>query len=354
MGTGKASSILNNEYSEAIEEAQILLAHASREGLDVNEETIDIIVNAAKEENWTAEIEIKFWMAFKSLSKLVKPVSVESLKAIKNPFGKDNSILSKIFKNRIPKSSATRTVRLYKFMVLITILLLLFVQIYWLIGSEVRENILNLQKELSSLRDETVKKSSVNQKNIGKREATTTSTEPSTVDPRVMEIGALIEVELDILHSWNKVWKFVTFSYSSSTKFPKEFLSAVKEPQKIVEIAQFPLKVIQEYLLPLLYGLLGALTYVLRSIVLEIKNLTFTNESRINYGMRILLGMLAGFAITWFFSNSDSTKVLSLKTLSPMALSFLAGYSVELLFSAMDNIISAFTRKKSSETRVET
>jgi len=33
------------------------------------------------------------------------------------------------------------------------------------------------------------------------------------------------------------------------------------------------------------------------------------------------------------------------RTLSPFALAFLAGYSVELLFAAMDRLIAAFTNK---------
>ena len=113
----------------------------------------------------------------------MKPVSVDSLKAIKNPFEKNNSILSKIFKNRPPKSSATRAVNLYKSMVLITIFLLLFVQIYWLIGSEVKKNIINLQAELLKLRGK-VEKSLSQQENIEKNEETATATESSPVGLR--------------------------------------------------------------------------------------------------------------------------------------------------------------------------
>jgi len=35
--------------------------------------------------------------------------------------------------------------------------------------------------------------------------------------------------------------------------------------------------------------------------------------------------------------------VLTLKTLSPLALAFLAGYAVELIFTAMDRIVGAFS-----------
>jgi len=331
MENSNNTNILKQEYFEAIQEAQILLSYVSQKGVDVPEDIITIIVKTTKEEEWTPEIEIKFWMAFKNLSNLAKPVSVDSLKAIKKPIERNNSIFSKVFKNRTPQSSAASAVRFYKFMILVTIFLLLFVQVYWMIGSKVRANIKSLEKELDN---------------------------PNPLSEiRKVEIGAQMTADMEILQSWNKVWKYVTFSSSklsdgnagaaSSTEY-------LQESQKIMFVTEFPLIIIQNYLLPLLFGLLGALTYVIRSLLREIRDLLFTNESRINYGMRILLGMLAGFTITWFFPYSEETsKTFSLNTLSPMALSFLAGYSVELLFSAMDNIIGAFTKKKSEDSLAE-
>jgi hypothetical protein len=44
--------------------------------------------------------------------------------------------------------------------------------------------------------------------------------------------------------------------------------------------------------------------------------------------------------------NTDSINTssnISIYSLSPLALSFLSGYSIELLFSAMDRLISTFT-----------
>jgi hypothetical protein len=52
---------------------------------------------------------------------------------------------------------------------------------------------------------------------------------------------------------------------------------------------------------------------------------------------RLLLGGLSGLVIGWFIDPS------SVKTASPFALAFVAGYSVELLFSIMDKIIAALS-----------
>jgi hypothetical protein len=105
---------------------------------------------------------------------------------------------------------------------------------------------------------------------------------------------------------------------------------------------QYVLQVLQSYVLPLLYGLLGAVAYVLRGLIKNIRTATYTSQAAINYGVRIFLGALAGPVIGYFITPEGTT---GLGSLSPMALSFLAGYNIELLFTAMDKIITAVSQK---------
>jgi hypothetical protein len=56
------------------------------------------------------------------------------------------------------------------------------------------------------------------------------------------------------------------------------------------------------------------------------------------------MGALAGLIAIWFLQPDASTAEI-FKTLSPFALAFLAGYSVEVVFSAMDRFIAAFSNK---------
>jgi hypothetical protein len=118
---------------------------------------------------------------------------------------------------------------------------------------------------------------------------------------------------------------------------------------KIRQSVQLILQPIQEYILPLLYGWIGALAYVLRSINREITHITYTHQSKEHYRLRAQLGALSGLAVGWFLSvdpeNYTNNSSFSFGNLSPLALSFLAGYSVELLFSAMDKIVEAFSAK---------
>ena len=61
--------------------------------------------------------------------------------------------------------------------------------------------------------------------------------------------------------------------------------------------AQLVLQVIAVYVLPLLYGLLGASAYVLRELAREVREMTFTPASALGYGLRASLGLLAGIAV---------------------------------------------------------
>jgi hypothetical protein len=100
------------------------------------------------------------------------------------------------------------------------------------------------------------------------------------------------------------------------------------------------LDILSQYVLPLLYGLLGSLAYILRTLSREIHNVTFTRGSEIRYSLRWPLGMLGGVTVGLFFDPADLT---GFAAITPLGLAFLAGYGVELLFTGLDRMVSAFT-----------
>jgi hypothetical protein len=60
------------------------------------------------------------------------------------------------------------------------------------------------------------------------------------------------------------------------------------------------------------------------------------------------LGMLGGMVVAWFVAPTAADGLF--KSLSPFALAFLAGYSIELVFAAMDRFIAAFTKPEAKST----
>ena len=117
-------------------------------------------------------------------------------------------------------------------------------------------------------------------------------------------------------------------------------------------------KRMNEIVLPLLLGLLGAFAFVIRSMTAEIVSRSFRNGTAIHHITRLSLGALAGIASSWLFGsdtvsselvNSAATvlKPIQLKNVPIWVLAFVAGYGIELVFAFMDRIIGAFTSKSS-------
>ena len=121
--------------------------------------------------------------------------------------------------------------------------------------------------------------------------------------------------------------------------------------------AQFVLAILQSYLLPLLYGILGAGTFVLRSLSKEIEEETFSDERGTQHLLRVSLGALAGILVGWFsFLLPDETTTL-VGSISPLAIAFLVGYNIELFFSLMDRALFSITdrlQRAASSTEAST
>ncbi|SRR6266436_4398559 len=86
------------------------------------------------------------------------------------------------------------------------------------------------------------------------------------------------------------------------------------------------------WILPFLSGLLGATVFLLRDSL---------NPLTANFGLarvvvRLALGGVAGIIIGWFWvpSGTVGTQLTSI----PMALAFLTGFSIDILFSALDRL----------------
>jgi len=99
--------------------------------------------------------------------------------------------------------------------------------------------------------------------------------------------------------------------------------------------SEYVIVALEKYILPLLYGLLGAVFFVLRTLSKELQDLTYLPRTEINYRLRIPTGELAGLTISWLFTGNNLSSGIS-----GFAVSFLVGYNVEVLFFVMDKIIS--------------
>jgi hypothetical protein len=357
-----------SDMRENIRNAQLLLSYASEAGINVEPEVIRNVVeakNACESDTPPADpvgLETKFWQATEKLAKSVSPVTVASLRAsydIQDDFSYLGLLRARILRSPRKISQAKLTVRHYRFWTLITLIILLIVQVYWVVGSSVTTEVASTidqqkkaQAEKAKLKsDLDVLKNSLDSPKIDAQKRNELTAKQHEMFQTISKIEAedtnyesTINVDHEIIGKWNKCWRLplrflirISSSPEGDDKDYKDFLSDNIR-------ANYALHAIQVYLLPILYGLLGSITYVLRTLGSQIKSLSYTSESDIGYSLRMVLGALAGLAIAWFVQpTGDATKLKAFATLSPFAIAFLAGYGVELLFLAMDRLIGTFT-----------
>ena len=106
--------------------------------------------------------------------------------------------------------------------------------------------------------------------------------------------------------------------------------------------------------MPLVYGILGAATSVLRSLSKKIEDVTFSGDTGIQNLLRISLGALAGIVVGWFSFLLPNAAGNFLGAVSPLAIAFLVGYNIELFFSLMDagiNRVKELQQKPSSSSK---
>jgi hypothetical protein len=94
-------------------------------------------------------------------------------------------------------------------------------------------------------------------------------------------------------------------------------------------------------ILPLLYALLGACAYLLRTLDQAINDRTFTTSKR--DFPHLMVAAIAGLVVGLF--NNFNTQAASL---SPLALAFLVGYAVDVFFSFLETFLQSFRRSKAS------
>jgi hypothetical protein len=342
---------------ECLAEAQMLLTYAAQHGLEIDKNIVSTLVSAAHQAesgNWDAELETEFWMAFNQLAQLVKPVSVDSLKAASNFESKllnappDNAFMALLIRfsrflfGSHGYSHASITVSRYQRGTMFAMLLLLFTHAYWVVGSTIINYVgMELPTQIEQQENNIRALRKIANNTEDPQEAVDAQDRASILEAKVMGLEERIVANYDILVYWNSVWSFFLPGVRQDSVQNADFTTTLRYNLQAKEKAEFALQVIRLYVLPLLYGLLGASAYVLRMLTIEIRSLAYSVHSNIGYRLRIQLGAVSGLAIGWF---SDSGQLETLGSLSWMALAFLAGYSVEVLFSLMDRLIYTFSQ----------
>lgn len=299
-----------------------------------------------RRQEWTSEEETEFLGASSSLAKFLAPVTYESLESSTH--------------NR-----ADRFVKIFGMLAVLLLLTLVFAQCFWVIVNNATQTIdlkqvdmTNASMNIEMLANQNLALSNKLDILVGKRSASAAGKEEDiqTLKEAIQKNKEGIALNSrkynqseDLLNSSARILAYwLPFQNSIATEGGDiSFRNTL-----LTTWAKQILQGMSAYLLPLIYGLVGACAFVLRALSRQIRERTFSKtDSVIQFGLRLVLGALAGISIGWFL-NSETPSDHLVASLSPLALAFIAGYSVELVFTAVDKIISAFTGSGPGESRV--
>ncbi|OQW86184.1 MAG: hypothetical protein BWK78_10330 [Thiotrichaceae bacterium IS1] len=201
---------LNSHIADYIEESQLLLVYAARNGLNVDPTIISDLIHAKyglEQGIWTAEQEVKFWHAFNTLTKVIRPVSIASLKATHS-----FSVNQKV-------SEARRTVGVYQRSSVLLLLVLLMAHIYWSMGSVRFIATAEYPKQIQQAREHLeIERSRISPEQLAE------SREINALEFELDRYDYLVEESLERLTAWNPT---KLFDFDESTKYGKSTARAI-------------------------------------------------------------------------------------------------------------------------------
>jgi len=104
---------------------------------------------------------------------------------------------------------------------------------------------------------------------------------------------------------------------------------------------------LNSYVYPMLAGALGASVFLMRTIFVSLGGLTLTMSTFSVAYLRIAVGSIAGIVIGWLVTDELVASI----SLAPLALAFVAGYAVEIIYAVLDRVVAVFTRTDSEKTK---
>ncbi|WP_104398758.1 hypothetical protein [Vibrio penaeicida] len=242
---------------------------------------------------WNTENEIQLLHCFDRLAKQVYPVTVESIKAV----------VPNVTDGKASFNGAARVITWYRRYTVLTLICLLAIQMFYLFGHSL------------------------------------TQTLADALPQAEFPLSQDLEANYQLLKKWNGIWMFGQgFQFDTQYNIAPQTHPELEYQANLIA-AQSVLQMLQNYVLPLTYGLLGAFIFVLRSLLQQVRNLTYTASREVGYRLRLTLGCLAGMITGWLLKPEMGDM-----TLSPMALAFLAGYSIEVMFTLLDRLIDGIRK----------
>jgi hypothetical protein len=325
--TGREEEGLQN----AARAAYALAVYAAENAMSVSVDTYAAIARfrervTAKRSSTPIE-EAEFLKAYEDLGRATQPVSAKSLRDTDDSFGRRNLFGQKRSEaRRFATTLATRTG-------LIVALLGL---------GEFTQNVvrgtLAKQEEAGRLQEEK-RKLWVEMAGLTRR---ATAAPEATADTKSFVLTEALLKEKDELDRQIETTEQAHLDAKSAADEGNTILSKVLriDPVSLRYLLPTVAQTLGGFILPLLYGALGACAFLLRRVVQNLHERSFIRKRSSDYGVRFYLGTVSSVAVQWVFVG-DGKEVPG--GFTPAVLAFAGGYSVDAIFAVFDRVIRTVT-----------
>jgi hypothetical protein len=346
--------------SEKLEEAELLLSHAAVSGIKVDAEVRDSVLQARIAHDAgkvTEQVAANLLSALTELAGNVLPVSAASLRASANLF------------------SVRKTIRIYGITAVLVGCLIIFISLLTYFSSSVSDKIksdIDLANGLASkLRSElgpsptlataaTQTPPTLNLAQADKVWYGTETTPPGLSDREIIGDLQQFAATMREIDGYVRQLRFFVFDFDDTKyarakgtleldagldlRLSEELTKKVAEYQHIRNLGNNVQQKVTVYygaiatcILPVLYALLGAGAYLLRTFEDQIKSRTLIAGDR--HMARFLIAGIGGLVVGLF--NNFTTQGI---TFSPFAVAFLVGYAADVFFTFLEGLLQIFKR----------
>lgn len=306
-----------------------LLEHAvERADLDIKDDFLKAIIPLLRkqEHELVEQEEISLWVAYNQLSKLVSPVTVESLAIageIHNTgleiWNTENGQSGKGGISLIIKK-CRQELRATLIVTFTLVILFFFIQGYTIIVGETVKTMAASQVEYAKVQQRITDVRSAN-KDI--------QDDDPAIRPLIQH-SKFIESRADVIKTMSLV--LATERCAVLPNYDSLLIC-------VDRLARFQLLLLTTHILPFVLGFLGAVAAMVRHSLDSLANKSFTQGWTGRLGLRLVLGGLLGEISGIIFSPSlDELEALKL---SLVFIAFLMGYSTDLAFAVFDRAIES-------------
>jgi hypothetical protein len=321
----------------ALSTSSTMLLYAANSKTVVPPELIESLVRS--QENLRSgqsdvDTQIKFWQSFSELTSRIYPVTAISLAA---GWDYNNG-------GGISHEARGAVIELRSWAIFFLVVLVI-TQIIWLNGSSLVQNIDDARTKLYTVSEQINKIQIARSQASSPKPADTAAAAAATAPEAPLlnqKIGYLSQIKAttSLLTTWDDKWYSFHLKAIILPDYPDiKDADIISVSYGEEDRAHVVLRSLDLYILPLLYGVLGAAAYVLRRLGEVISSFTYTRLSRQRFRLRLILGAVVGPVVGLFFGAESSPSAVA--ALPPIALAFLAGYGTEVLFATLDRLIRA-------------